>query len=226
MRFDRTKGALYGIGSEKKVYETKDPKKLAKDWEECQYLSPWALKASYWLTKIVCLLFPKNFPTQFSVDASKLPYREIVSKVEMNSGGHAMRQRRLIENSRGERRISLFPMTNVHSRALEEAVNLEDGGKKDELESELEDVGLEIDGAKLDNFALSKDGNLIYLDSCYAWTLASDKKIVKWFNEQKLKQAIITRLSGEPRERALRFLERILKLYKEELELQKDFNVN
>jgi hypothetical protein len=140
------------------------------------------VKATFYLTKILHMLFPKNIPDVSMVTTE--PESIVRQKIDTSHIGN-------IDNPSDVQSIYEF----------------------DKLLGEL---GIIVDDYA-SNHAIDSEGNVIYFDDVYVWSINGDR----FYDQNKLRKAIKEKLSGEEQTKALTYLDRIESLRADWLKLKK-----
>lgn len=188
---EKIKGGYIDEGREKKVYGHHERKDLVvSEFHKQKWLeeTPEQIKARFYLTKILHLLYPQNIPN-IHLAASE-PHALIIDRVK------------------GSTMASL----------------MDEAEKIDDFYQELDSLGVYLDFKHWNFLKTKKDGgeeDLMYVDTFDAYKILRDEngkpvRIDRWYLPDALKEAIVTNLSGDKRERALKYLERLLALEAEE----------
>lgn len=189
-------GEYIGHGTEKNVFGSSDKNKDQQstvikeshadthDERDFNYV-----KAQYYLTKILHLLFPKNIPN--------------IHFTTVENGHHVTVEQKIEQDKN--------PIKNN-----DDLINfLKERGK---LLEKFYDLGIFYDdGAK--NFGFDNEGNMIYFDSVNPWRkyIRDDERVLE-INELAFKKAIAELPDERQREEAGHFLERLKKLFDKEIE--------
>ncbi|MDO8523565.1 MAG: hypothetical protein Q7S12_04810 [bacterium] len=197
-----------GSGNEKTVYpdpENKD--RVFAKFHEYIKETPKQIKARYYLTKIIHFLLPKNIPDMHWVGSEPNAYQ--IDKVEVDERHRAIREYYEMPDS---------SKTEAYKKAVETI----------SLDKDIEDFQLKIDqlgirslDLALINYTKDKEGNVLYLDSFYAWKFKNDGSPSLFLNFKKLEEAINS-LAENDKKSAKNFLQRLRELYEEEKELSKN----
>lgn len=166
------------------------------------------IKARFYLTKILHLLFPDNIPDMIWTGYKPLAYAS--KKVETDHE-HQEFNRLATRYHQGEWRLSerLNEMENEHFKKY--------GSCCWDLRKKLMDLEVFIDKGEV-NFAISPDsGAVLYLDHVDPWYFPRGKGygVKEWFNYSKIEH-VIDRLKPKERKRVEKFLMRLRVLFEEE----------
>lgn len=187
---EKIKGVYIDEGREKKAFGHRHQKDLVvAEFFKKEWLkeTPGQVKARFYLTKILHFLYPQNIPN-IHLAASE-PHALIMDRV------------------RGK-----------------ESDPSDEDAKINDLYEELDSLGVHLDFKHWNFLKTKKDGgeeNLMYVDSFDAYKIFYDKggnpvRIDRWYLADALGEAIKTNLSGDKRERALKYLERLMALEAED----------
>ena len=183
-------GEKIAEGDEKLIYEDPNSKeKVIALYKERQLESPNTVKARFYLTKILHLLFPQNIP---DIHWS-------------GSDPHGYSTQRVEETRLGRLKNSLRPYYKSKQ------------DKKDEvaLTNKFDQLGIGFDHGPL-NFMEDLDSKIVYVDSFWPWqVIMGEEKLELNFNIDKLNSAIEDLPEGS-RKVAQNHLSRLLELYKKE----------
>jgi hypothetical protein len=190
-------GEPIGAGAEKKVYQ--DPEnadRVIGVFEEDTRETPNQIKARFYLTKILHLLFPKNIPDMHWAGSEP-------NSFQADKGEHSELHK--IINTGKETHIS-----------FEEAMeSIESDSAVSDFLKELDKLGIRsMDYASV-NYSHDSEGNPLYLDTFYVWKKRNDGKLQLFCDLDKLEDAIDL-LSDEDNVRAKSYLSRLKNLYEEE----------
>lgn len=207
-------GEPFASGDEKEIYEHHDPKKIVKvtvdDGEgKFETGNERYIKAEFYLTKILHLLFPDNIP---DIHRASFKHQATVNERKELDETHTTLQEfyhkvNLGEDAEiGEKERKAFELSNQRKQTAS-------------IIQRLQNMGIKIDRAH-QNFAEDKKGSVIYLDSIIPWSAshryAPDMKFSVNFNAEQLREIIVDELSEPEQSRALHYLERLTTLADEE----------
>lgn len=213
---------MIGEGQDKRVYI--DPKheervvarykddELPKGYGERKIDSPERIKAQYYLTKILHLLFPKNIPEMHA--AYSKPHMTKTDRIEHDAD--------LMEFAILNEKIKKLDENKEPwpQELIDDQIKLSQRSRAKIIESGIEDKIAEEVGIHLDpneeNFTVDKDGNIWYLETLTPWRVEDNATILE-FDESKLMSAI-NGLSENDQDKAHAYLKRLMELQKQELE--------
>lgn len=191
----------FGVGEEKKVYQDKEnPDRVIGKYRR-EKNNPFQVKGSYYLTKILHVLFPKNIP-DIHLAAMK-PTVSVRKKVELGTAHHFIREQWLKEEMIGKE--------NEHhiNRAMSEITN---DPKISALKDKLHSAGVDVDNFP-GNFGIDDEGNAQYIEDFYPFHPSPNDVFA--FDYSALLKAIMD-LPEKERSKALKYLERLNDLAEEE----------
>jgi len=202
-----------GEGYEKRVYEDPNNKdRVIAKFHEYIDETPNQIKAKYYLTKILHFLFPKNIPDMHWAGSEPNAYQ--VDKVEVDERHRdILKYADLADEAYRKKMIGeAVDMSRKNFELQDTVVSDEDVV---ELGEKIEKLGIRsLDKSAL-NFTKDNEGNVMYLDSLYAWKLKYDGSPFLFFNFGKLENAINS-LPENNKKTATNFLQRLKELYEEE----------
>lgn len=190
----------YRKGVEKIIYQSEsNPNELIAVLKFNQSESPERIKARYYLSKILHLLFPQNIPDIHFASYNKKPIL-ILEKIFLDE----------LHNYLNEN-YNDFPARIKNSIIYNKFKNKIFSDKNYiKLSKELSLIGIFLDPNPL-NYGYNKEGNLVYIDNSFIpWFTDSKGKIISLgYNPQGLKQKIEENLSGFTKDQALKYLARL-----------------
>jgi hypothetical protein len=208
-------GEPVGEGAHKNVYKDADhPDKVIAIRKELEKDSPElerTIKARFYLTKILHILFPENIP---DIDlATSDPQATRREKVEHDLN-HATLQEWVKNTLEHLKSGSLFPPKKLEEQSRVAAAVNEDP-KLQKLLSSLNKLGVEIDFTSI-NFTHDNRGNIVYVDDIHLWDADWETENPMGYDAKKLLAAIEKVEDSQTRERALVYFERLKTLTDEQ----------
>lgn len=196
-----------GFGREKRVYNHPDnPDRVIGIYRGLERHSKNFMKATFYLMKILHLLFPETIPDiSFSSFRYHAITREKVNLGKSHKALEAAHEHRIQHGEEPPGRIL------IEADAAEEI--LENSHDKTEFLEDIQKVVGIIDVAPV-NFGFDSRGNLKFVDTILPWYQTAGT-IEQNFNTQELRVEI-EGLKPEARERGLAYLEKLEKLFTEE----------
>lgn len=203
-----TEGNQIGRGARKTVFESnEDPEKLVANFHDLK--SNDQVKSTFYLGKIAHILFPDNIPdihAAFNDEGGKGKlYLENAHPDEEHKQHAQYRVDRVEMGLRDETKVRLS--NDYHDKNINDPEVIK-------LADEMERKGLWPDTNGL-NFARSKDGKVLYLDSEPGYIDALNMRMFN-FKPDILKKAIEELPEGSQKQQALNYFERLIKLTREE----------
>lgn len=207
-------GEPFASGDEKDIYEHHDPQKIVKvtvdDGEgKFEAGNERYIKAEFYLTKILHLLFPDTIPDIHGVSFKH--QATIHERKELDEAHRTLQnfyhKANLGEDvETGEKEQKAFEISKQRKQTTT-------------IIQRLQNMGIVIDRAH-QNFAEDKKGSVIYLDSIIPWKashrLAPDMNFTINFNVGQLHEIITEELSEPEKTQALHYLDRLTTLADEE----------
>lgn len=193
----------YTGGVEKIIYQSEDnPEEFIAVLKFKESESSESIKARYYLSKILYLLFPQNIPNIYFAQYNKQPVL-ILERKFLDENHNYLNQNYSDFSSRVQNLDFYFKFrSKIYS---------DENYKR--LSKELSLLGIFLDPNPL-NFGYDKDGNLVYVDNSFTPWFVDDKGqiIAVGYNLSALKQKINEKLPNFLRAQALNYLERLEKL--------------
>lgn len=210
-----------GEGYEKVVYsDTNNENRVVAKFKEHVKETPNQIKARYYLTKILHLLFPENIPDMHW--AGSEPHAYQVDKVETDE------RHKEIQKYSDMLRAGEAPWQKdekTHEEAAEKNWEMSSAVVSDKDVSAFRKKIEQLDIRSLDksagNYTKDSEGNVQYLDSFYAWKFRYDGTPYLFFDFEKLEEAINS-LPDNDKKTALNFLQRLRWLYEDERDKNKN----
>ncbi len=190
------RGDLIGEGYNKKVYQDHENPDKVVGILDSETETPNQIKARYYLTKILHLLFPKNIMDMHGVASQPNSY-------QADKGEHD----------------ELHTILNTGDDGI---VSYDEAHKMVESDPELKNLaeGMDALGVPIDdyphNFSHDSEGNILYLDTFEAWRRYDSGKIDLWFKFDSLDKAL-AKLPEDDRAKGEKYLSRLRALYDEEV---------
>ena len=208
--FNFRDGRAFGVGDEKIVYEDpSNPERVVsfrKEGTVERELSPGEVKARFYLTKIMHLLFPEHIP-DISVSASSPDFIKR-KKIKFDSGHDAIRRVRLLREEGKEPSEELAQTARLAREKI----------KSDEaciqFIERMEILGVDVDQAA-QNFGYDTTGHVIYVEEFNALRMTAGGPR-PWFDGDKIERAI-ENLDDNNRGSAGIYLERLKQVIAEEI---------
>ena len=177
-------------------------KVLAKFKYPEEYGSARKLKARYYLSKILHMLFPKNIPDIYSAGKTE----DIVLSLE---------KKNLDENNKELQKLWMSRSNSFSYLSQELAGEIHSDKRYIEFRDSLKEIGIGLNPSPT-NLGYDEDKNLIYVDNDFdPWRLQKDGEVSFAFNREKLEEAI-GHLDESDQARAVNYLKRIESLAEEE----------
>lgn len=210
MTFTETSSEIIAEGGEKIIRTDPNyPSKVIGEFKDTEAVySPNQIKGSYYLNKLMHLLFPQNIP---NVDFAATLNKKIIraEKVEVDELHEQIRKIITdLKKRKGNKKLL--------ERQLEFLENEREANENvGELISQTQRAGLYIEQQGR-NFTIEKNGTIKYLDTIIPWELDRFGRITqKNFNPRLLLKAI-EKLPAQQREQAMSYFTRLLDLEKQE----------
>lgn len=187
-----------GSGAEKVVYAT-----AAKEDESAigiyhkEKESPMAAKGRYYLTKIFYLLFPEHVINMHL--SSSDPNIIVMDKVNFIGA-----QEELSASQTLTKELQLSLDDRLSSLA-------KDSGIIEKFQT----AGMSNLDSNVRNFGMAEDGTIKYCDTLAPWERIDDRLLLR-YDSTRISEAIIKKLHGEEQSQALKYLERLNKLFEQE----------
>lgn len=196
-----------GQGDERKVFvdPENEERVISELNSEAQKDSPNALKARYYLTKILYMLLPDNIP-------------DIYQTGEDGDGKQTIDRARA-PHSPGQELLQKNRRLGDDEEAAKDLMISEMGSGMNDLVAQLADIGLGFNiDENVGNFTKDAKGKVQYLETFKAWEpdVAGSGKLEPLFDEQALRTAIEGIPDDTEKGQCLTYLNRLLKLKQDE----------
>jgi len=211
-------GEPIGVGGEKKVYQDPEhPDRIVGVFkEDHEEETSNQIKARFYFTKILHLLFPKNIPDMHW--AGNEPNAFSSAKVEHDENHHVLRRYSLMREN-GEDFELYKRNIEEFKKKLDKLDEVTDKISNDpnviNFKEKLEELGIKSFDQAAVNFSKDSEGNVLYLDTFYVWKRNIYGKLRLFCDFDKLENAF-ENLSEDDRSQAKNYLSRLKKLYEEE----------
>jgi hypothetical protein len=190
-----------GVGRENEVFN--DPTSERRLIALAKYErgdNPRAVKGSYYLTKIIHLLYPESIPDLHM--ATLKPKATVRQKMELGELHNALRAKKLEEYGLS---IEKAP---PHLSSSEITEKIFKNKQIQELVATLEMLGLHIDKASV-NFGISDAGDPRYIEVFPAFDISKDNIAFPLYGEKSLRRAIDNIKDADRRVKALHYFDRL-----------------
>ncbi|MDP3770427.1 MAG: hypothetical protein Q8R40_05845 [bacterium] len=188
-------GEYIARGTEKKVYEDADDPEKVIGLYHMPAMSKERVKAQFYLTKILHMLFPKNIPDIY-LSASD-PH--VVRKEKISTDVTHKIIQKWYEPGADRRNIS----EDEHRKLDDVTGAIYSDPKYMEFITDLDKLGVHID-SYVTNFTRDSEGNMIYLDDIDPSTAFG----LRGFDRERFMKAI-DKIPGEDKKKALHYLDRL-----------------